>query len=172
MQDRVSKKPSIDKLFLFGVCGDYILNFGTPVGIPLVCWDSFNILFSFMWYPGYSFLLFGNPECLPGCRLLSLLCGIIVLSTTVLLSPNRYLVTLTGTPWYPKVFLRPMICSMAVHAATMSDLKVAVYSGLLFAIPFDQSLICGVQDARQQLSREYIMHEICVCIVCKLDVFP
>ena len=46
------------------------------------------------------------------------------LMTTDLSSPNIY--ALMGTPRYPRVFLRSMICSVAVLAATNSEPQVAV----------------------------------------------
>ena len=44
--------------------------------------------------------------------------GILALSTTDLLLPNMYLFDLTGTPRYISVYLRSMIWSVAILAAT------------------------------------------------------
>ena len=46
--------------------------------------------------------------------------------TTDLLSPNMYVLVMMGTPRYLSVFLRSMICSVAVLAATNSEPYVAV----------------------------------------------
>ena len=43
------------------------------------------------------------------------------LVTTNLLSPNMYALVMMGTPGYLSVFLRSMICSVAVLAATNSE---------------------------------------------------
>ena len=48
------------------------------------------------------------------------------LVTTDLLSPNMYALVMMGTPRYLSVFLRCMICSVAVLAATTSEPYVAV----------------------------------------------
>ena len=48
------------------------------------------------------------------------------LMTTDLLSPNMYALVMMGTPRYLNVFLRSMICSLAVLAATISEQYVAV----------------------------------------------
>ena len=48
------------------------------------------------------------------------------LETTDLLSPNMYALVMMGTPRYLSVFLRSMICSVAVLAATNSEPDVAV----------------------------------------------
>ena len=45
---------------------------------------------------------------------------------TDLLSPNTYALVMMGTPRYLSVFLRSMICSGAVLAATNSEASVAV----------------------------------------------
>ena len=47
--------------------------------------------------------------------------GILALSTTDLLSPNMQLLDLTGTPRYISVYLRSMIWSVVILAATNSD---------------------------------------------------
>ena len=46
--------------------------------------------------------------------------------TTDLLSPNMNVLVMIGTPRYLSVFLRSMICSVAVLAATNSEPYVAV----------------------------------------------
>ena len=46
--------------------------------------------------------------------------------TTDLLSPNMYALVMMGTPRYLSVFLRSMICSVAVLATTYSEPYVAV----------------------------------------------
>ena len=48
------------------------------------------------------------------------------LVTTDLLSANMYALVWMGTPRYLSVFLRSMICSVAVLAATNSEICVAV----------------------------------------------
>ena len=48
------------------------------------------------------------------------------LMTTDLLSPNMYALVMMGTPRYLSVFLRSIICSVAVLAATNSEPYVAV----------------------------------------------
>ena len=48
------------------------------------------------------------------------------LMTSDLLSPNIYALFMTGTPRYLSVFLRSIICSVAVLAATNSEPCVAV----------------------------------------------
>ena len=48
------------------------------------------------------------------------------LVTTDLLSPNIYALLIMGTPRYLSMFLRSMICSVAVLAATNSEPYVAV----------------------------------------------
>ena len=48
------------------------------------------------------------------------------LMTTDLLSPNIYAFIMMGTPRYLSVFLRSIICSVAVLAATNSEQYVAV----------------------------------------------
>ena len=48
------------------------------------------------------------------------------LVTTDLLSPNMNVFIMMGTPRYLSVFLRSMICSVAVLAATNSEPYVAV----------------------------------------------
>ena len=50
------------------------------------------------------------------------------LVTTDLLSPNMYALVIMGTPRYPSVFLRSMICSVAVLAASNSEPYVAVFT--------------------------------------------
>ena len=53
-------------------------------------------------------------------------CGRAELVTTDLLSPNKYDFVSIGTPKYLKVFLKSIICSVAVLDATSSDPYVAV----------------------------------------------
>ena len=48
------------------------------------------------------------------------------LVTTDLLAPNMYSLVMKGTPRYLSVFLRSMICSVAVLVATNSEPYVAV----------------------------------------------
>ena len=48
------------------------------------------------------------------------------LLTIALLSPNMYALVMIGTPRYLSVFLRSMICSVAVLAGTNSEPYVAV----------------------------------------------
>ena len=48
------------------------------------------------------------------------------LVTSDLLSPNMYALIMMGPPRYLSVFLRLMICSVAVLAATNSETYVAV----------------------------------------------
>ena len=48
------------------------------------------------------------------------------LVTTDLLSPNIYALVMMGTPRYLSVFLRSIICSVAVLAATNSEPYVVV----------------------------------------------
>ena len=50
----------------------------------------------------------------------------VALEMTDLLSPNMYALVMMGTPRYLSVFLRSMICSVAVLAATNSEPYVAV----------------------------------------------
>ena len=60
------------------------------------------------------------------CLLLRMDSGMVEVVTTDLLSPNMYALVMTGTPRYLRVFLRSMICSVAVLAATNSEPYVAV----------------------------------------------
>ena len=60
------------------------------------------------------------------CLLLRVECGSVALVTTDLLSPNMYDFDLIGTPKYLRVYLKSIICSAAVLAATNSDPYVAV----------------------------------------------
>ena len=60
------------------------------------------------------------------CLLLKAECGSAALVTTDLLSPNIYGLDLMGTPRYLRVYLKSMICSVAVLAATNSDPYVVV----------------------------------------------
>ena len=53
-------------------------------------------------------------------------CGRVELVTTELLSPNKYDFVLIGTPKYPKVCLKSVICSVVVLDATNSDPYEAV----------------------------------------------
>ena len=48
------------------------------------------------------------------------------LMITDLLSPNMYALVMMGIPRYLNVFLRSMICSVAVLAATNSEPHVAI----------------------------------------------
>ena len=48
------------------------------------------------------------------------------LMTTALLSPNLYVLVMMGIPGYLIVFLRSIICSVAILAATNSEPYVAV----------------------------------------------
>ena len=48
------------------------------------------------------------------------------LMTNALLSPNIYALVMMGTPRYLSMFLRSIICSVAVLAATNSEPYVAV----------------------------------------------
>ena len=57
------------------------------------------------------------------------------LMTTDSLSPNIYVLVMMGTPRYPSVFLRSIICSVAALAATNSEPYVAVSTGLSFREP-------------------------------------
>ena len=50
----------------------------------------------------------------------------VALMTTDLLSPNIYALFMMGTPRYLNVFLRSIVCSVAVLAATNSEPYVAV----------------------------------------------
>ena len=50
----------------------------------------------------------------------------VALVMTDLLSPNMYALVMMGTPRYLSMFLRSMICSVAVLAATTSEPNVAV----------------------------------------------
>ena len=50
----------------------------------------------------------------------------VALVITDLLSPNMYALVMMGTPRYLSVFLRSMICSVALLAATNSEPYVAV----------------------------------------------
>jgi hypothetical protein len=65
-------------------------------------------------------------------HLCSLAWSPIELSTTDLLSPNMKFFSLTGTPRYLRVLRRSIICSMHIHAATNSELYVAVYTVACF----------------------------------------
>ena len=57
------------------------------------------------------------------------------LVTTDLLSPNMYALVMMGAHRYLSVFLRSMICSVAVLAGTNSEPYVAVATVLLLQIP-------------------------------------
>ena len=60
------------------------------------------------------------------CLLFNILNGIVEDVTTDLLSPNIHALSSIGTPMDLKVYLRSIICSEAVLAATNSDPYVAV----------------------------------------------
>ena len=60
------------------------------------------------------------------CLLLRMDCGMAELVTTALLSPNMYALFKMGTTTYLSVFLRSIICSVAVLAARNSEPQVVV----------------------------------------------
>ena len=60
------------------------------------------------------------------CLLLRVGWGRVALVTTDLLSPNIYDFDLMGTPKFLRVYLRSIICSVAVLAATNSEAYVVV----------------------------------------------
>ena len=60
------------------------------------------------------------------------------LVTTVLFSPSMYALVMMGTPRYLSVFLRSMICSVGVLAATNSEPYVVVS---MMACLFENQLI-------------------------------
>ena len=71
-----------------------------------------------------AYLTLGYDNML--CLLLRMDWGMFELVTTDLLSPNMYALVMMGTPRYLSVFLRSMICSVAVLAAMNSEPYVAV----------------------------------------------
>ena len=60
------------------------------------------------------------------CLLLKVEFGRVTLVKTDLLLPNIYNFVLMGTPKYLRVYLKSIICSVAVLAATNSDPYVAI----------------------------------------------
>ena len=73
---------------------------------------------------GMASLTLWNAKML--CLLLRVECGSVALVTTDLLSPNMKDFDLIGIPKYLRVYLKSIICSVAVLTATNSDPYVAV----------------------------------------------